>query len=76
MQFRLVSFLYVALTLLVLIQANTDNAAAQAPSRRKGGMLSLDVSVGIFGQLTQARTPITSQQDSNGLFTTQKSQNV
>ncbi|WP_245632554.1 hypothetical protein [Edaphobacter aggregans] len=36
----------------------------------------MGVSVGIFGQLTQARTPITSLQDSNGLFTTQKSQSA
>lgn len=39
-------------------------------------MSGMDVSVGIFGQLTQARTPITSQQFSNGLFTMQASQSA
>jgi opacity protein-like surface antigen len=36
----------------------------------------MDVSVSIFGQLTQARTPTTSQPYSNGLFATQKSQSA
>jgi opacity protein-like surface antigen len=36
----------------------------------------MDFSVSIFGQLTQTRTPTTSQQYSNGLFTTQQSQSA
>lgn len=78
MQFRHVSFLYAALPLLILIQATAGDAAAQAPQQQQRGnaVSGMDVSVGIFGQLTQGRTPITSQQYSNGLFTTQKSQNA
>lgn len=78
MQFRYVSLPYVALPLSILIQANADNAAAQTPQpTQKGDAVSgMNVSVGIFGQLTQARTPITSQQFSNGLFTTQTSQST
>lgn len=78
MQFRLVSFLYVILPLSILIQANADDAAAQTPqpTQRRDAMSGMDVSVGIFGQLTQARTPITSQQFSNGLFTMQASQSA
>jgi hypothetical protein len=79
LQFRLISFLYIALPPFILIQADADNAAAaQTPqqTQSRNTVSGMDVSVGIFGQLTQARIPTTSQQDSNGLFTTQKSQNA
>lgn len=78
MQFRLDSFLHAALTLFLLVQANPDKAVGQTPSQTQGrdSASSMDVSISIFGQLTQARTPTTSQQYSNGLFITQKSQSA
>ena len=78
MQLRLVSFLYVVLPLSILIQAKVDNAFAQAPqpTQSRDTVSGMDISVGIFGQLTQARIPTTSQQVSDGLFITQKSQSA
>lgn len=77
MQFRFASLLHVALPLFILIQADANKATAQAPqTQRKNVVSGMDVSVGIFGQLTQARIPTTSQQFSNGLYTTQASQSA
>lgn len=78
LQFRLVPFPHVALLLFILLQANAYNSCAQSPeqARTKNAASDMDLSVGMFGQLTQARIPITSQQDNNGLFTTQQSQSA
>lgn len=78
MQLHLGAFLHAALPLILLVQANPNKAVAQAPlqTERRDAASSMDVSVSVFGQLTQARTPTTSQQYSNGLFTTQKSQSA
>lgn len=67
MQFRLASLLHVALPLFILIRADANKATAQSPqTQRKNVVSGMDVSVGIFGQLTQARIPTTSQQFANG----------
>jgi opacity protein-like surface antigen len=78
LQFRLVSFLCVALPIFIMIQANAAPASAQVFQQTQGrnAVPGMDLSVGIFGQLTQARIPVTSQQYSDGLFTTQKSQST
>jgi opacity protein-like surface antigen len=78
LQFRLVSFLYVVLSLSILIQAKADSAFAQAPhpTQSRNTVSNMDFSVGVFGQLTQARIPTTSQQFGDGLFTTQRSQSA
>lgn len=78
MSFRLFLSSRFAVLLFVLINICTDDVAAQVKQKTqlKNDMSSMDVSVGIFGQLTQARVPVTSQQYSGGIFTTQKSQNA
>ena len=78
LQFRLISLMYVALPLSNLIQAKANNAFAQPPHpvQSRNAISGTEISVGVFGQLTQSRIPTTSQQWNNGLFTTQKSQNA